>query len=395
MTPIRLGVAGLGRAFTVTLPTLVADPRVRMVAATDPRAEACRQFERDFGARTHASFEQLCADPEVDALYIATPHQMHAAHACLAARHGMHALVEKPMALSLDECAAMIDAARAAGTVLVIGPSHSFDLPILRARALVASGELGAVRMIHAMNYTDFMYRPRRPEELRTDEGGGVIFSQAAHQIDIVRLLGGGRVKSVRAATGNWDPARPAEGAYSALLFFENGTSASATYSGYAHYDSDELLNWSGELGQPKDPAEYGTARARLQDAATAAAEAALKAARNYGGSLYVPGPPAGTFAHEQFGHIIVSCERGDIVPMPDGVRIYGDTVRRIDPLPPPSIPRAEVIDEFVAAIAGRRPPVHSGEWARATTEVCLAILTSARERRDVELHHQVGVPAG
>jgi phthalate 4,5-cis-dihydrodiol dehydrogenase len=232
MTPIRLGVAGLGRAFTIMLPTLSADPRVRMVAAADPRPEACRQFERDFGARTHPSFEQLCADPGVDALYIATPHQMHAEHACLAARHGKHALVEKPMALSLAECTAMIAAAKSAGTVLIVGPSHSFDLPILRARAILAGGELGAVRMIHAMNYTDFLYRPRRPEELRTDEGGGVIFSQAAHQIDIVRLLGGGLVKSVRAATGNWDPTRPTEGAYSALLFFANGACASATIAG-------------------------------------------------------------------------------------------------------------------------------------------------------------------
>ncbi len=394
MTPIRLGLAGLGRAFTIMLPTLIGDPRVRMVAATDPRPDACRQFERDFGARTFASIEQLCADPAVDALYIATPHQLHAEHACLAARHGKHVLVEKPMALTIEECTAMISAARSAGTVLIVGHSHSFDLPILRARAIVAGGELGAVRMIHAMNYTDFMYRPRRPEELRTDEGGGVIFSQAAHQIDIVRLLGGGLVKSVRACTGNWDPARPTEGAYSALLLFENGACASATYSGYAHYDSDELMGWSGELGQQKNPTEYGAARKRLQGAATAAEEAALKAARNYGGSRYVPGPPASALAHQQFGHIVVSCEHGDIVPMPGAVQLYGDVERRVESLPAPAVPRAEVIDELVGAIVGRRAPVHGGEWARATTEVCLGLLASAREQRDITLHYQVGVSA-
>jgi phthalate 4,5-cis-dihydrodiol dehydrogenase len=394
MTPIRLGVAGLGRAFTIMLPTLIGDPRVRLVAATDPRPEACRQFERDFGARTYASIEELCAGPGVDALYIATPHQLHAVHACLAARHGKHVLVEKPMAITLAECTAMIDAAKSAGTVLIVGPSHSFDLPILRARAIVAGGELGGVRMIHAMNYTDFMYRPRRPEELRTDEGGGVIFSQAAHQIDIVRLLGGGMVKSVRACTGNWDPARPTEGAYSALLFFANGACGSATYSGYAHYDSDELMGWSGELGQQKDPATHGVARERLQDATTAPEEAALKAARNYGGSRYVPGLPSGTLLHEQFGHIVVSCERGDIVPMPGEVRIYGDMERYVDPLLPPEVPRAEVIDELWGAIVDGRAPLHSGEWGRATTEVCLGLLASAREQRDITLQYQVGVPA-
>ena len=93
----------------------------------------------------------------------------------------------------------MIAAARHAGVHLIVGHSHSFDAPILRTRALIASGEYGAVRMITALNYTDFLMRPRRPEELDTAQGGGAVFNQAAHQVDIVRLLGGGRVKSVRA----------------------------------------------------------------------------------------------------------------------------------------------------------------------------------------------------
>ena len=77
----------------------------------------------------------------------------------------------------------------------MVGHSHSFDAPILRTRALIAGGEFGAVRMINTLNYTDFVYRPRRPEELDTAQGGGAIFSQAAHQVDIVRLLGGGEVQ--------------------------------------------------------------------------------------------------------------------------------------------------------------------------------------------------------
>ena len=89
-----------------------------------------------------------------------------------------------------------------------------------RLRALIESGEFGAVRMINAINYTDYLYRPRRPEELDTAQGGGAVFNQAAHQVDIVRLIGGGHVTSVRAATGAWDAARPTEGAYAALLTF-------------------------------------------------------------------------------------------------------------------------------------------------------------------------------
>ncbi len=111
---LRLGVAGLGRAFTVMLPTFTRDPRVTLVAAADPRAEARARFAADFSAKAYETVEELCADPAVEIVYVATPHQHHAAHAMLAAQHGKHVLVEKPMALTLEDCAAMIDAARSA-----------------------------------------------------------------------------------------------------------------------------------------------------------------------------------------------------------------------------------------------------------------------------------------
>ena len=184
----------------------------------------------------------------IDVVYVASPHQHHAGQAVLAARNGKHVLVEKPMALTLADCQAMIDAARQAHVHLMVGPSHSFDAPIRRTRELIESGDFGAVRMINAINYTDYLYRPRRPEELDTAQGGGAVFNQAAHQVDIVRLLGGGRVRSLRGATGAWDPARPTEGAYSALLTFHDNVFASLSYGGYGHFDSDEFHGWIGEI---------------------------------------------------------------------------------------------------------------------------------------------------
>ena len=141
---LRLGVAGLGRAFAVMLPTFLADRRVALVAAADPRTEARARFAGDFSARTYETVEELCADPAVEIVYVATPHQHHAVHALLASQHGKHALVEKPMAIALDDCAAMIAAARRAGVHLVVGHSHSFDAPILRTRELIMSGAYGA-----------------------------------------------------------------------------------------------------------------------------------------------------------------------------------------------------------------------------------------------------------
>ena len=387
---LQLGVAGLGRAFTLMLPTLANDPRLQLVAATDPQALACAQFERDFGVACDANFEALCRNPKVEAIYIATPHQLHATQVEMAAAHGKHVMVEKPMALTLDECTRMIDATTRAGVVLMVGHSHSFNAPILKTHQLIASGVYGAVRMIHALNYTDFLYRPRRPEELDTQAGGGVMFSQAAHQVDIVRLLGGGLVTSVMAHTGAWDAARPTEGAYSALLGFENGAFASLSYSGYAHFDSDRWMNGVGELGQAKQAADHGAARRRLLQT-TLNNEADLKAARNYGaaqwsGDLTIP--PNRT--HQHFGPLIVSCDGADLRPTPEGVWIDSDFETKLHALSAPTLPRQEVIDEFYNAIVHQHTLLHSGSWARATTAVSLAMLASAQTGQLQTPQHQV-----
>ena len=390
---LKLGVIGLGRAFTLMLPTFAADRRLKLCAAAEPRPEARARFTSEFGP-AYETVEQLCANPEVEAVYVSSPHQMHAQHVQAAAKAGKHVLVEKPMAISLAQCDSMIDAARKAGTHLIVGHSHSFNRPILRLRELIESGAFGAVQMISALNYTDFLYRPRRAEELVTGQGGGVVFGQGAHQIDIVRLIGGGLVKTVSAATGSWDAARKTEGAYSALLTFENGAFATATYSGYGHFDSDELMGGTDEMGQQKDPGRYGSARKALLSAGSPDIEAALKAARNYGGPSYNAPAPTSRLQHQHFGFVMASCEKADLRPLPSGVMIYADETQRLEALAPPEIPRAEVIDELYDAVNNGKPPLHSGEWARATLEVCLAILRSAQEGRPITLERQIAAAA-
>jgi phthalate 4,5-cis-dihydrodiol dehydrogenase len=375
--PLRIGIAGLGRAFSLMVPAFTLDPRVRITAGADSRPEARSKFEADFEARAVETVEELAALPEVDVVYVATPHQFHAEHTCTAAKAGKHVLVEKPMALSLPECRAMIEAARQAGVQLIVGHSHSFDAPVLRARELIAGGGFGRVRMVTALNYTDFLYRPRRPEELDTARGGGVIFNQAAHQVDVVRLFAASPVSAVRAFAGSWDAARPTEGAYSCQLRFEDDTFATLVYSGYAHFDSDEFAGWIGEMGAKKDSGSYGAARRALRGN-----EMDLKNAKSYGGAQFAP--PAKQEAHQHFGEVIVSCERADLRPLPTGVMIYADKEQRLEPLPPPRVPRAEVIDELFDAVVSGRAPLHGGEWAMATLQVCLAMLRSAREGRDV-----------
>ncbi|MCY4393641.1 MAG: Gfo/Idh/MocA family oxidoreductase [Rhodospirillaceae bacterium] len=388
--PVRLGIVGLGRAFALTAPALRADRRIDLVAACAPRKESRAAFEAGFGGRGYADLDTLLAHPSLEAVYIATPHALHAEQAIAAAAAGKHVLVEKPLAVSMADGEAMVAACERAGVALIVGPSHSFDAPVAQARSLIGRGTLGPVRMIHAFAYTDFLYRPRRPEELRTEEGGGVLFSQAVHQVDVVRLLAGGLANQVTALSGNWDPDRPAEGAYSALLAFAGGAFASLTYSGYGRFDSDEWMGWTGELGHEKDPDDYGRARRALAAAPTPEAEAGLKRARTFGAAEVSPAAPH----HEHFGPVIACCERGDIRLTPDGIWVYGDE-RRFEPAPQTADPRTPVLDALVAAVRDGIEPVQTGRWGLASLEVCHAILQSARSGAPVPLTRQVAAEPG
>ena len=385
MPLLRLGVIGLGGATRQMLPSLASHPNVRITAGADVSPEARERFAADFGAAVYADARQLCDSAEVDAVYIATPHQCHKEHTLLAAERGKHIIVEKPMALTLDDCDAMIEAAARHLVHLVVGHTHSFDAPILKMREIIRSGELGPVAMINTWNYTNFLYRPRRPEELRTELGGGIIYNQVPHQVDVVRLLGGGRVRSVRAMAWTLDPARPTEGSHVTFLQFEDGAAASLVFSGYDYFDSDEFHFWVGELGEEKPGNAHGNARAALRALGGPEAEAMVKSK-----------PPArgddGPRHHPHFGVTIVTCAFGDLRPSADGVIVYGRNGRTEITLPPArAVPdKTGVIDELYEAFATGRRPLHDGEWGRATMEVCQAILTSARERREVVLSRQV-----
>jgi phthalate 4,5-cis-dihydrodiol dehydrogenase len=257
-------------------------------------------------------------------------------------------------------------------------------------RMIVASGELGKLGLINVGAYTEFLYRARRPEELDTALGGGIIFNQVPHQVDSVRLVGGGLVRSVRAMTGVWDQARPTEGSQAAFLDFEDGAAAVVVYSGYDHFISAELRTWLDPANRQEFVGTNGETRRRLRELTAKQSEASIVATSGYGAGRY--DDVGGDLWQQELGNVMVSCERGDIRLVADGLMIYDDAGRR--PLPISAEGgvrgRRDVIDEMVAAVRRGVPPAHNGRWAKATLAVCLAILQSSRERREIMVEHQV-----
>jgi phthalate 4,5-cis-dihydrodiol dehydrogenase len=386
--PIGLGIAGLGMAGAVMVQAAAAHDGYVLRAAADPHPAPRAAFARDFNANVYDDIGALCTDPGVEVVYIATPHQSHAPHAILAAEHGKHIILEKPMALTLADCDAIIAAVERNKVHLIIGHTHSFDPAVDVMRLLIASGALGRLGMIHSFNYTNFLYRPRRPEELDTAQGGGILFNQVPHQIDMVRLLAGGLASSVRAQVTALDPKRPTEGSCAALLQFENGAAASLVYSGYDYFDSDEWHFGISERGAPKT-IDHGAARRALMTATNEARARTDTFAYGSGNASLSPHQP-------HFGITIVTCERGEFRASADGLIQYdvrGSREYEIDR--GSGMPgRREVLEEMAGALRLGMRPIHDGRWGKATVEVMLAILQSAREGREIPLQHQVAVIA-
>jgi phthalate 4,5-cis-dihydrodiol dehydrogenase len=388
---LRIGVIGLGRAGAGMLAAMASHPDIQVTAAADLHREHLDRFAEDFGGLTFTDAAALCASPDVDAVYVATPHEFHAEHVALAAARGKHVIVEKPMALTLEDCDRMIGAAEAAGVVLIVGHTASFNPGVQKMRQLVANGEVGPLAMISATAYTDFLYRPRRPEELVTELGGGIMYNQVPHQVDAARFVAGGMARSVRAATWSLDPKRPTEGCYAAFLTFESGAVASLVYSGYDHLDSAEIAAVRG----PKDADRYGATRRALQSVQTPQEEVALRVSTGYGGERPVAGdgrPRGESLLQAELGLFVVTCGEADLRLSTDGVVAYAsDGMRVIPPDPWRGVAgRGAVLDELYFAVTDGQPVVHSGRWAKATMEVCLAMLQSAREQREIHLSHQI-----
>jgi len=388
-TPLRIGIVGMGRAGRSLLPAIEKHPGVRLVAIAEPLPDVRAQLAAEYGARGCADIETLVALPEVDAVYIATPTDLHVEHVVCAARAGKHVLCEKPMAIDLAGAQQMIDAADRAGVRLLIGHSHSYDLPYRKMREVIAGGSMGRVRLMHNLYFTDWLYRPRRPEELRSELGGGITFRQGAHQFDVLRLLGGGLVAKVRAKTFDWDPARPAIGAHCVWLTFTDGTVASAIYNGYGAFLSSEICYDTGELGFPQPVTTAGKARKSFRER-PAGDELQAKRARAEGREEDDLAP------HQPFfGWTIASCEGGDIRQSPTGLYLYTERGREEVPLPLDRSTRDLLLAEFYEAITTGRPTLHDGHWGRANLEICVAAIASSAADADVPLQHQVPVREG
>lgn len=392
---IRVGVIGLGGAGSGMTTRFFENPRFDLIAVADHDAEILGRFKQDYPqVAAYPKAEGLCESKNVDFVYIGTPNQFHREHSVAALESGKHVLVEKPMTVSFEDAQAMADAADRSGKLLGVNVKHSFEPRIQQLREYTKTGEFGELRMLHYWRYQDWLYRPRSPDELNPEWGGtGLLWRQGGHQLDLLRTIGRGLVRSVRGSSMVWDPARRVNGAHSAYLEFASGAVCTAVYSGNDRYNTHELV-YGFRAGELVDPAKYAAARRELQSH-TVEWEAEAARSERYGGERRQwPGAsPGGRSASGSYilgGPLIASYDHADIKLSPGGLMVYGDEKQWEIPLNTEEDGIDFRINAFYDSIVAESPLPCDGRWGAATVEVLEAIAQSGRERREILLSHQV-----
>jgi predicted dehydrogenase len=252
MKQLGWGLIGCGDiAQKRVAPALRDSPSGNLIAVSRAQSDLAGPFAKQFGARRwYLDWKKLLRDDEIDAVYIATPVNLHCEQAIAAAEAGKHVLCEKPMAMNVRECDQMIEACRVNRVKLGIAYYRHFYPVVERVKAIIQAGEIGKPVLAQINAFQRFDPAPDDPRSwlLRKEKaGGGPMFDFGCHRIEVLTNLLGA-ITEVKAMTANVVFDREVEDTASALFRFEQGACAVLSVSHAAAESKDSLLVF-GSLG--------------------------------------------------------------------------------------------------------------------------------------------------
>ena len=263
---IRAAIVGLGRwGRSLVASVQGKSTQLRFVRAHTRTRASAEEFCRQYDVPLVDSYEQILADPEVDAVVLATPHSLHETQIIAAAAAGKHIHVEKPITLDRAGADRAVEAARKAGVVLAVGYCRRFHPSIVEVRRRLAQGRLGAVVSMvaqHTTSTAQFIV----PENWRAapeEAPGGALTAVGVHALDHM-IEFAGRVRDVRAVTARHYPGH-SDDTTTLMLQFESGASglifcsvATATNFAFTLYGTAGLAEILEEVAgvNPDDVAE-------------------------------------------------------------------------------------------------------------------------------------------
>ena len=227
MTELRMGIIGYGYTGKIHAQACLAQKGARLVAIAD--ADSDRLKDLPPGVRACRSYEELL-ESGIDAVSICLPTHLHCQVAVDALERGKHVLVEKPIAVSLEEAQCMLRAAKAAGRVLYVGMTHRFYPELREAKGLVDDGAIGSIVACNdcALEHIGFLNTPPWYMEKKL-AGGGPALTSGIHLVDRLRWFTGDEVQMVAGAATNPYFGADVEDAGQMFLRFRGGISAQVT----------------------------------------------------------------------------------------------------------------------------------------------------------------------
>lgn len=191
--PIRIAIIGAGAVSDYHhVPGIRLDPRATLVAVCDASPGLLEQRRRDWGVDYITDdYQRVCADPQIDAIIIATPNFTHRPIALAAAQHGKHVMCEKPLGLNAGEVRDMYHSARDAGVVHMTAFTYRFAPSMKYLRSLAHSGQLGQLRHFRSQRFLDMPETSWGWRQYKAQAGAGDLFDMTIHRIDFaIDLLG-------------------------------------------------------------------------------------------------------------------------------------------------------------------------------------------------------------
>lgn len=319
---------------------------LRLVAVADVRIEDLGL--EDLDVHRHASLEAILNDDAVDVVHLATPTPLHLAHVTQALDSGRHVIVEKPVTCDSESARRLLTRAREHDQFVLVGHSESFEPYVAAARDAVAAGEIGEPAMIVAEKFTDWMRRPRLPEEWDPAMGGGLIRRQGVHQIDVVRTIVGSDYV-VTAAVTRTDPEREAPGSYCAWL------TGAGTMGAFISHDGIGRLSGAGPVESS------GSGQSEQADKRLRSRRLLERALREYPLQL----------GRDDGERILVLGSKGEVTASRGQVTVTGSAGRRVIPLQDYPTGRDAVLDELIGAVEFGRPLRHDLGWGTESLRLC------------------------
>lgn len=223
---LGIGIVGAGVIGNLHAGALAGIGGARLVAVAEPREAAGKELAGEHDARWYATIDELLAQPDIDLVILATPSGMHPDQAAQAARAGKHIITEKPMAISREGAARMIEAAKQHGVTLAVIFQNRLQPDVIKLKRAVEHGALGTMVLGNA-----FVHWHRTDEYYAANggwrgtwalDGGGALINQSIHTIDLLQWIMGG-VASVQAQIATLTHPIEAEDTASASVRFQNG----------------------------------------------------------------------------------------------------------------------------------------------------------------------------